>query len=206
MEGPPVRVIAEKLAFCSGQTIVSANGNTRLDISGMEGQQVMRVYSRGKNLVLQLSRCCLTIHFLMFGSYRINEQRPGMTPRLSLAFGTGTINFYACSVRILTPAEIDDLYPEYLDITSPRWDVDSVVHRCNRRTGELICDCLLDQDVFLGVGNIIKNEALFLARIHPLSVLKKIPVPHLKDLALKAVIFPCSFIGVCAGTHGWALT
>ena len=37
------------------------------------------------------------------------------------------------------------------------------------------CDVLIDQHIFAGVGNIIKNEALFRAAVRPLSVVSKIP-------------------------------
>lgn len=48
--------------------------------------------------------------------------------------------------------------------------------------GELICDLLLDQKIFAGVGNIIKNEALFSAKLHPLSIVGHIPEEKLVDL------------------------
>ena len=31
----------------------------------------------------------------------------------------------------------------------------------------MVCDALLDQTVFAGVGNIIKNEVLFRTGVHP---------------------------------------
>ena len=40
---------------------------------------------------------------------------------------------------------------------------------------ELVCDILLDQNIFTGVGNIIKNEVLFRIRLHPETKIKNIP-------------------------------
>jgi endonuclease-8 len=31
----------------------------------------------------------------------------------------------------------------------------------------MVCDVLMDQEIFSGIGNIIKNEVLFKLRIHP---------------------------------------
>jgi len=46
----------------------------------------------------------------------------------------------------------------------------------------LACDALLDQHIFSGSGNIIKNEVLFRTRIHPLSLVSKLPTKKLTEL------------------------
>lgn len=38
----------------------------------------------------------------MFGSYRINEEKPGATPRLHPGFSKGALNFYTGSVQVIT--------------------------------------------------------------------------------------------------------
>ena len=45
-----------------------------------------------------------------------------------------------------------------------------------------IGDVLLNQDVFPGLGNIIRNEVLFLAKIHPESIVENIPSKKVKEL------------------------
>ena len=47
----------------------------------------------------------------------------------------------------------------------------------------MICDALLDQQIFSGVGNIIKNEVLYRVKLHPENIIKDIPA-----LKLSAVI------------------
>jgi endonuclease-8 len=54
---------------------------------------------------------------------------------------------------------------------------------------KLICDVLLEQIIFSGVGNIIKNEALFLAGVHPLSRTGNIPKARIQDLISQALTF-----------------
>src|SRR4029079_6377345 len=39
----------------------------------------------------------------------------------------------------------------------------------------LLCGLLLDQSVFAGSGNIVKNEVLFNIRMHPLTKLTQVP-------------------------------
>ncbi|HRO68823.1 MAG TPA: hypothetical protein PK951_00545 [Chitinophagaceae bacterium] len=40
----------------------------------------------------------------------------------------------------------------------------------------MVCDALLDQEIFSGVGNIIKNEVLYRIRVHPESLIGDIPL------------------------------
>jgi len=65
--------------------------------------------------------------------------------------------------------EVSVLFDEEVDITSERWNAQKVLKLTLNQPDELICDVLLDQAIFAGVGNIIKNEALFLTGVHPLS-------------------------------------
>ena len=57
---------------------------------------------------------------------------------------------------------------------------------CGRGPELLVCDALLDQDIFAGVGNIIKNEVLFRIRVHPLSTIAALPASKLRDLVREA--------------------
>nr|MDO8134189.1 hypothetical protein [Candidatus Njordarchaeum guaymaensis] len=193
MEGPPLKVIAERLAVFKGKKVKSASGTAKIEKEATIGKEVEGVFSRGKNLFIRFADFSFRIHFLMFGSYRINEIKSGAKARLSLAFNDGTLSFYNCPVSILRNDEIEKLYNENIDITSEKWDLEKVMELASKMRNELICDVLLDQNVFAGVGNIIKNEALFLAKVHPLSVVGKIPEEKLKEVALKAREFSLLF-------------
>lgn len=50
----------------------------------------------------------------------------------------------------------------------------------------LACDALLDQDLFAGVGNIVKNEVLFRIRVHPLTPVGALPPAKLRELVAQA--------------------
>lgn len=54
-----------------------------------------------------------------------------------------------------------------LDVCSPRFSLCAAVEAVCRESGRSVCDVLLDQSVLPGVGNIIKNEALFLTALNP---------------------------------------
>jgi endonuclease-8 len=193
MEGPPLKVIAEKLLPFQGQTILSVSGNTKIEKEILVGGKVLDIKTRGKLLFFVCSGVTLKVHFLMFGSYRINQEREGMTPRLSLNFGEEKVNLYNCSVRFIASKDIDDHYPADVDILSSAWNGNKVLKLASLNKSEYICDLLLDQSIFAGVGNIIKNEALFLAKIHPLSIVGSIPLKRMKTLNLKTREFSLLF-------------
>lgn len=53
---------------------------------------------------------------------------------------------------------------------------------------------LLDQDIFAGVGNIIKNEILYRVKIHPESILGEIPASKINKLIDEARHYSFQFL------------
>lgn len=56
---------------------------------------------------------------------------------------------------------------EELDVCSPRFSFSRAESEVKKQKGRMLCDVLMDQKVLPGVGNIIKNEALFDSGFHP---------------------------------------
>lgn len=185
MEGPSLKAIAHTLLRFEKNTIISASGNAKIAMDKLNGQKINRIYTIGKLLFLEMERISMKIHFLMYGSYRINEERKGMKPRLSLYLESGLIHFYNCAIRTISNKDILKTFDREIDILSPEWKSRKVIALTKQQKNGLICDVLLDQDIYAGVGNIIKNEALFAARIHPLSVVGKIPAHKIRNLSLE---------------------
>ena len=193
MEGPPLRVVSEELSQLTGEFVAEVSGNSKIQQDRLIGQKVVDVFSWGKNLFLKFPEFSLKVHFLMFGSYRFNEERKGVVPRLSLIFSQDTLNLYNCSVKILSNSDVEKLYDKELDIMSENWNLTKTVSLVSNLSDAFICDVLLNQNVFAGVGNIIKNEALFKNSVHPLSVIEKIPKKKLEDVANEAREFSLNF-------------
>lgn len=196
MEGPSVRAVADSLKLFEGRTVLSASGNARIEKEFLRGERCEAIFSRGKQLVIQFPERAVTIHFLMFGSYRINEVREGMEPRLTLAFDTEQLKFYNCAVKIISTAQLDAQFDQELDILSCTWNLHKALARAAELKDACICDVLLDQSIFAGVGNIIKNEALFRAAVQPQSVVSRIPAARLESIALEARAFSQRFYEV----------
>lgn len=128
----------------------------------------------------------------MFGTYRINEKK-AQPVRLNIRFKKGEINLYSCSVKILE-GDVTDHYDFSTDVMNDDWDAKKTKEKLKAVPDKLICDALLEQDIFSGVGNIIKNEVLYRVRVHPESIVKKIPALKIKKLVEEARNYSFEFL------------
>lgn len=181
MEGPSLTILSEELATFVNKRIMDVAGNSKQNILKLCGKRIKAVKSWGKHLLIQLDDFTVRIHFLMFGSYRINEKKQDRAPRLSLAFKNGEINFYSCSVRFIDE-DLDELYDWKVDVMSDSWDEKLILEKVKKQKTSMVCDVLMNQDIFAGVGNIIKNEVLCTLHIHPETLIKDLSITQLKAL------------------------
>jgi endonuclease-8 len=190
-EGPSLVILREEAARFEGRTVARAGGNVRaIDAGALEGQRIVSLRSWGKHFLIELDEVTLRIHFLLFGSYRIDERKE-TPPRLSLGFDDGSeLNFYACAIRY---ADLAD-YDWSVDVMSDEWNPAAARKKLRAEPGTLACDALLDQQLFSGVGNIIKNEVLFRIRVHPLSTVGALPAPKLRALVEQARVYSFDFL------------
>ncbi|HEY0677045.1 MAG TPA: DNA-formamidopyrimidine glycosylase family protein [Chitinophagaceae bacterium] len=183
-EGPSIVILKEAVQEFKGKKVILASGNTKIEKERMNGQKIIDFKSWGKHFLICFKGFSLRIHFMLFGSYRINEQK--VTPaRLSLQFKKGELNFYACAVRFIEEP-LDEVYDWTADVMNDKWDPGKAKKKLKENPEMLVCDALLDQDIFAGSGNIIKNEVLFRIQVHPASQVGKLPVKQLNRLVKEA--------------------
>lgn len=192
-EGPSIVILKEDVATFKGKKVIKAGGNTSVDISFLPGRKVTDFKSWGKHFLICFGRKTVRIHFLLFGSYSVNEKRPHKKVRLFLQFDNGTIYFYTCSVKVIEEP-LDNIYDWTADVLSPAWDARAARKKLKSQPGMLVCDALLNQDIFAGVGNIIKNEVLFRIKVHPQSLIGKLPPARLTALINEAVNYSFDFL------------
>lgn len=186
MEGPSLVILKEELRSFKGKKISEATGLAKIDFDRLSDQKIKSFKSWGKHFLIEFKTFSLRIHFLMFGSYRINEEKDNRNPSLHLRFEDGTeLNFYTVSIREIETA-LDDVYDWSADVLSDYWDPAKARRKLKKLRETLVCDALLDQDIFAGVGNIIKNEVLFRIYVHPESVLEALPPRKLTALITEA--------------------
>jgi endonuclease-8 len=192
-EGPTIVILREQVAGLVGKVVRAAEGNTQvIDPARMRGRKVLGFASWGKHFLVRFSGFALRVHFMLFGSYRLDDPKP-VAPRLRLVFAGHELDFYACSVRYLE-GDLDVIYDWRTDVMSEAWDPALARRRLKAMPETLVCDALLDQGVFAGVGNIIKNEVLFRIRVHPLSRIGALPPRKLGELIRQARDYNFDFL------------
>jgi len=88
---------------------------------------------------------------------------------------------------------LDEIYDWSIDIMSDQFDPKYVKELLKKYNHKTIDDVLMNQDVFSGVGNKIRNESLYLAGIHPQSLVGKIPPEKIATLVKQVVKYAKTF-------------
>ena len=161
------------------------------DLEPLEGMQLTSIGSWGKYLFLLFGKkvCFLRIHWGMFGQYRLNEERLGKTPTAELLFeGEELLRLYAVSLRLEPGVPDEGLYPPDADVLNEKWDDAKALQMFRGLPPEtMVCDVLMDQTIMAGVGNAIKNEALWSCRVHPETLLQSLSDQELENLIQQTV-------------------
>ncbi|XP_028816146.1 endonuclease 8-like 3 [Denticeps clupeoides] len=180
VEGPGCALNGEKLRarVRKGQTVVDVReagpatptNNNRGSFQIFSGCSFTGVETLGKELFLYFGQRALRIHFGMNGSMRINPtDQTGSPPSLVVQLADDTVYFYDSTVEIRVTEDCEQRAREMrgLDVCSAKFSFPRAEEAVSRQGGRMLCDVLLDQAVLPGVGNIIKNEALFDSGLHP---------------------------------------
>ncbi|KFO65068.1 Endonuclease 8-like 3, partial [Corvus brachyrhynchos] len=144
------------------------------------------VETLGKELFMYFDEKALRIHFGMNGSMRINpdgsKDRNGAQPVLEIQLTEDTICFCDVTVEYRNAAECEQKVRmmESLDVCSPKFSFSRAEHEIKQQNTRMLCDVLLDQAVLPGVGNIIKNEALFDSGLHPALKVCQLTDEHIR--------------------------
>ena len=107
-EGPSIVILKEAVQAFKGKKVIAVSGNTTIEKERMNGKKITDFKSWGKHFLICFKGFTLRVHLMLFGSYRINERKSTMA-RLSLEFGNGELNFYACSVKFID-GPLDEAY------------------------------------------------------------------------------------------------
>ena len=191
-EGPSLVILKEELQAFKGKKIIAVSGNSKENIKQLEGQKIIGFKTWGKHFLICFKNTTLRIHFLLFGKYSINEQR-NAPARLSLQFAKGEINFYSCSVKFITEP-LDQIYDFTADVMNEEWDAKAARKKLKEKGSMLVCDALLDQQIFSGVGNIIKNEVLYRIKVHPETTVENLPTRKINELIKEARNYSFDFL------------
>ncbi|XP_067154030.1 endonuclease 8-like 3 isoform X1 [Apteryx mantelli] len=205
VEGPCCALYAERLRarVRQGQAVRSAQGRASLAGAGgttavseekisshkfLTGHVYRGVETLGKELFMYFGQTALRVHFGMNGSMCINhdgsKDRNGALPVLEIQLTEDTVCFFEATVeyRIAAESEQKVRMMESLDVCSPKFSCLRAESEIKQQKTHMLCDVLLDQAVLPGVGNIIKNEALFDSGLHPAVKVCQLRDEHIRHL------------------------
>lgn len=191
-EGPSLVIAREEMVPFIGKKVIAVSGNTKTDKERILNKKLLDIKTWGKHLLFCFDDFTVRIHFLMFGKYLVNEKKES-DPRLSMQFKNGEINLYTCSVKFIEEP-LDEIYDWSADVLSDAWDPKAAKKKLKSIPNTMVTDALLDQTIFAGVGNIIKNEVLYRIKVHPKSRVGALPAKQLNDLIKEARNYSFDFL------------
>lgn len=194
-EGPSIFILKEHLTpLLIGKKIKSAFGNAKIDFTSLVGKKITDLRCWGKQFLIFTEDPVVRIHLLMFGSYSVDQNtKPARSLRLAIEVSKHRVYFYTCSVKLITKADAL-AYDWQADVLSEVWNPLKARRKLRAIPETMVCDALLDQQVFSGVGNIIKNEVLYRIRLHPETLIKHIPALKLSSLIKEARNYSFDFL------------
>jgi endonuclease-8 len=183
-EGPSILHLRNQLLPFKGKIVRRAGGYGPMPTAWINGKKLSDIKTWGKHLLFIFSDGTVRVHLGLFGDVLVNERKK-VNRSFYLEFAKGEINGYVVRAQKLTasPAEV---YDWRTDILSNNFDPSYVKSLLKDQGSKTIDDVLMDQKIFTGVGNILRNEILYRAGIHPLSVTGKIPARKITRLVKEA--------------------
>lgn len=191
-EGPSLVIAREEMQLFKGKKVLAVSGNSKTEKERMVNRKLEDIRTWGKHLLLCFDGFTIRIHFLMFGKYLVNATKDAV-PRLHLEFAKGELNFYTCSVKIIEEP-VDEVYDWSADVLNEAWDPRAAKKKLKAIPDTLVTDALLDQTIFSGVGNIIKNEVLYRIRVHPKTKVGNLPSKKLTEMINEARNYSFDFL------------
>lgn len=184
-EGPTIRNTADQLREAlAGQTITSfASPLKRAAAEGwaakIAGQRVRAVRAHGKNLFVDFANdWTLYTHMLMWGAWHVYAQgepwrKDARKARVVLETATHCAVLFSAPVcQLLHSSELashptSELGPDLLAEQFGPAERAEVRRRLRSQGGAALGEAIMNQTVMAGIGNILKSEILFAARLHP---------------------------------------
>lgn len=191
MEGPTVYITAQQLQPFKGKKILKVGGNTILDHAMFLNHEVRDIFCWGKHLVFQFSDFALRVHFMIAGTYEgdvagtmiYGDYKKTKDLRLQFDFPNGWFAMYSCTLKLHEhEPNLTHIYDYTTDVMSKQWDGEAALAKIQKKPKAQISDVLLDQKIFTGVGNKIRNEVLFAKKIMPTRLVQDIDLFVLREL------------------------
>ena len=186
-EGPSILHLKNQLLPFKGKIVKKAGGYGKMPTAWIKGKKLVDILTWGKHLLFVFTNGTVKVHLGLFGDVVINERKK-VNRSFYLEFASGEINGYVVTATKLEKP-VKELYDWRTDILSVKFDKTYIKTVLKAKENKTIAEVLMDQAIFSGVGNKIRNEALYRAGIHPLSITGKIPTAKITKLLNEVVAY-----------------
>jgi len=189
-EGPTARLralqIEERFKGEALQDIFVRSKKIHVEPSLLIGKKLGRATSFGKNILLDFNGYVIRIHLMMYGSIRFEKEysKPFRQVRLALFFPKENLIVYNAPVIEIDEAKRLEkwLHENYGIDPLTNWDEERLKQLILKEKERKIGDLLLDQSIFNGIGNILRNEILFRAEINPEKKVEEMDIEEIEKL------------------------
>ncbi len=186
-EGPAILHLRNTLLPFKGKIVKQAGGYGPMPTAWIKGKKLTDIRTWGKHLLFIFPNGVVRVHLMLFGEVWINERR-SVNRSFYLEFDKGEINGYVVKAEKLKDSP-EKTYDWRIDILHEDFDPAYVKTLIEKKAGKTIDDVLMDQTIFSGVGNKIRNESLYRAGIHPFSIVGKIPPAKITKMIKEVVTY-----------------
>ena len=194
-EGPSILFLRNKLQRYKGKIVSEASGYGDMEKSKIANKKLEDIDTYGKNLLFVFKDFFVSVHLGLFGSMLVNKRKK-VNASFALHFPSDEINFYVAKTK-LYDGKPTDFFNFKTDILKKEFNPEFVINELlTKFPDKMIGDVLMDQSVFAGVGNIIRVESLYHAKIHPDSIIKEIPEKKLIFLLRMVVDYSEEFLNL----------
>jgi len=185
-EGSFIVFLKNKLQRFKGQTVSRATGKSGTDFSAIDFIKIIDINSFGNLIFFVFNDFFLSMNFENSGSLLVNKSKKTEAD-FSLHFPHSEINFYSCETQI-HQGKPTDFFQFPTDILNQKFDGELALSQLQQSfADENIGNALMNQNVFVGFGDLVRTEALYRAKIHPESLVKNIPEKKIIFLIISAV-------------------
>lgn len=197
-EGPETHALADRLSLLLVDEALTrvrfVDPKLQRRRGALEGKRVLAVEARGKALLTAVEGgWTLYTHSHLFGFWRLADEADalpdGAPPRLLLVTVRGAAALYAAPSISLWRTDALDTQP-YLarlgpDVLDPAVDARILLAqmRIPRFAKRTLAVLLLEQDFAAGMGNYLRSEVLFQARLSPYRILQDLTTGERRRLA-----------------------
>ena len=215
-EGPVVHFYANMIRDAlQGQDVDVEFGIKRLKGRGQEldGAMLDDVQAQGKVFrILFSDGRVIVVHLLMWGTWRVYDadeewDKPESRARLILrGDGKVAVAFSAPVIRVfedeeaLSKSRWGDPGPDPL---RDDWSEEEFHRRLAEKSDSEIGEVIMDQRVLGGVGNILRNEILFFAGVHPRRVVSELSDDELSDILGHTIRLMRNWLDNMGGKKEW---